>query len=262
MHIVVCIKQVPDPQAPAGSFYVDEVANEPRWQPAAENLISTFDLNALEAAAQIKDEHGAKVTVVCLGPTDVETVLRRALAAGGDEAIRIDADAAPGGDRLTVARALAAAIRKLGPVDMVLAGRIAADWDMGHVPMMLAELLGIASATPVVGITLGDGGVVVKRLTDDGHEVMGLPLPCLVAVSNELNEPRYPTMRSVLEAQRKPVATWTRSDLGLSEAAEPAVVLRRLLGRDMSRACEIVEGTSPEESGQLLADLLEEKSLV
>jgi electron transfer flavoprotein beta subunit len=262
MHIVVCIKQVPDPQAPAGSFYVDEAANEPRWSPPAENLISTFDLHALEAAAQIKDEHGATVTVISLGSPDVEVALRRALAAGGDAAIRLDTDAAPDGDRLAVARALAAAVRKLGPVDLVLAGRIAVDWDMGHVPMMLSELLGVASATPVVGLVPGDGRIVVKRLTDDGHQVIELPLPCLLAVSNEINEPRYPTMRSVLDAQRKPVATWTATDLGLEDVNGPGVSMVRLIGRDLSRACELVEGSTQEEAGELLADLLEARGLV
>ena len=110
MHIVVCIKQVPDPQAPAGSFYVDEAANEPRWSPPAENLISTFDLHALEAAAQIKDEHGATVTVISLGPPDVEVALRRALAA-----VALGRDLAPVAQPGSAAgRVLSRAFRPLG----------------------------------------------------------------------------------------------------------------------------------------------------
>jgi len=262
MHIVVCIKQVPDPQAPAGSFYVDEDVNEPRWSPPAEALISTFDLHALEAAAQIKEECEATVTVISLGPPEVEAAVRRALAAGGDTAVRVDPGSAPHGDRFAVARALAAAIRRLGDVDLVLAGRMAADWDMGHVPMMLCELLGVPGATPVVGIVPGDGRVTVTRLTDDGQQMSELPLPCLLAVSNELNEPRYPTLRAVMEAQRKTIATWTFADLGLDDQAEAGVSLRRLRGRDLSRACELVEGATQEESGQLLGDLLRARGLV
>lgn len=262
MHIVVCIKQVPDPQAPAGSFYVDEAVNEPRWSPAAEELISTFDLHALEAAARIKEERGAAVTVISLGPQEVEVGLRRALAAGADRAICLDPGAAPGGDRFAVARALAAAIRKLGTVDLILAGRIAVDWDMGHVPMALSEFLGVPAATPVVGIVPGDGRVTVTRLSDDGRQVADLPLPCLLAVSNELNEPRYPTLRAVLEAQRESIATWTAADLGLDDVGGSGVSLHRLYGRDLARACELVEGSTQEESGELLGDLLGSRGLV
>jgi len=262
MRIAVCIKQVPDPQAPAGSFYVDEAANEPRWSPPAQDLISTFDLHAIEAAAQIRETAGGYVTILTLGPPSAEVALRRALAGGGDEAVRVDEALAPGGDRFAVATVLAAAIRRLGGVDLVLCGRIAADWDMGHVPGMLAQLLGMPAITPARAIRVTGEGVVVERVTVDGYEVVEARLPCLVAVSNEANEPRYPTMRTVIEAQRKPVETWTADVLGAVASHAPAVRLARLAGRDLSRACEFVEGSSAADAGSALASLLHEKGLV
>lgn len=262
MHIVVCIKQVPDPQAPEGTFYVDEAANEPRWSPPAEAVISTFDLHALEAAARLRDETGARVTVLSLGPPEVEPLLRRALAGGADDALRVEAEAGDDHDRLATAGALAAAVRHLGEADLVICGRLAADWDMGHVPMMLAELLGFAAATPVVGIEAHDGYLTVERLTDDGREVAEVPLPCLLAVSNELNEPRYPTLRSVLDAQRKAVTVLGAGDLGLPPASGGRVRLHRLLGRDLTRECNILAAETPEEGAAQLADLLTTTVLV
>ncbi|MBI5949520.1 MAG: hypothetical protein HY875_15380 [Chloroflexi bacterium] len=262
MRIAVCIKQIPDPQAPAGSFYVDEAVNEPRWSPPAAQVISTFDAHAIEAAARLREEHGGEVIVLSLGPPGVEVALRRALAAGADEAVRIDEAAARDGDRLAVAAALAAALRKLGGVDIVLCGRIAADWDMGHVPGMLAEFLDTAIVLPVKAIRLENNGLVVERITDDGYEVVAAETPCLLGVSNELNEPRYPTMRAVLDAQRKPVSVWTPAELGVEPGTARPVRLQRLSVLDLSRACELVEGATPEDSGSLLAELLHEEALV
>jgi electron transfer flavoprotein beta subunit len=262
MRIAVCIKQIPDPQASDGAFYVDEALNEPRWSPPVQQLISTFDLHAIEAAAQLKEQYGGHVTVVSIGPPAVEVPLRRAIARGVDDAVRIDEAAAGENDRFGVATALAAAIHKLGDIDIVLCGRIAADWDMGHVPGMLAELMGIATAMPIKAIRTVGSVAVVERITRDGYEVVQVDLPCLLAVSNELNEPRYPTMRAVLDAQRRQLTTWTPAELGIEVPGERAVGLRRLLGRDLTRACQYVQGSSPEESGQLLASLLHEKALV
>ena len=263
MRIAVCIKQVPDPQAPEGSFYVDEATNEPCWSPPAESVISTFDLHAVEAAVQLKEQHGGHVVVLSLGPPDAERALRRALAAGADEAARIEADAAPDGNRMAVAAALAAAIRKVGDIDLVLCGRIAADWDMGHVPMMLAEMLDIPGASPVLGLNrASDRVLVAERLADDGHEIAELDLPCLLAVSNELNDPRYPTMRATIEAQRKPLPTWGKTELEMVKQPAAAATLRRLRGRDLTRPCEFIEGDSVEAAGRALAGLLQDRGLV
>lgn len=262
MHVVVCIKQVPDPQAPANSFYVDEAANEPRWSPPVQDLISTFDLHAIEAAAQLRDNAGATVTVLSLGGPDVEVGLRRALAGGCNSAIRIEAPGIDPQDRLAIAEALAASIRKLGDVDLVLCGRLAADWDMGHVPAMLAELLGFALVTPAIAVDVGDSGVTVHRLTDEGYDVLSVATPLVLAVSNEINEPRYPTMRAVLDSQREKVTVWTLDDLGLEPSETDRAQLQRLYGRDLTRMCEFVEAESAEDAGAALADLMLEKALV
>lgn len=262
MHIVVCIKQVPDPQAPAGSFYVDEVANEPRWSPPAQDQISTFDLHAIEAAAQLRQAHGGRVTVLSLGDAGVEVGLRRAMAGGCDAGIRLDGPPGGSADRVETARWLAAAISRLAPIDLVLCGRLAADWDMGQVPAMLAEFLGIAVVTPVIGLDYDGTRLLARRLTDDGHEVLEVQLPAVLAVSNEINEPGYPTMRAVLQAQKAPVTTWTAQDLDVGGADGVAARLLRLLPRDLTRECEFIEADTPEDGGLLLADCMREQGLL
>jgi electron transfer flavoprotein beta subunit len=261
VHVAVCIKQVPDPQAPAGSFYVDAAANAPRWSPPVQEQISTFDVHAIEAAAQLRQPAGARVTVLSLGGPAVEAGLRRALAMGCDEAVRLS----PGDDliedRLEVAGWLAAAIRRLEDVDLVLCGRIAADWDMGHVPPMLAELLGFAVVTPVIALEARERVLRVRRLTDEGYEVLDVTLPAVLAVSNEVNEPGYPTMRAVLAAQRAAIRTWEASDLGVPGAGHGAARLKRLAARDLTRECQFVDG-EPEDAGRLLADVLRRESVL
>jgi electron transfer flavoprotein beta subunit len=248
MHVIVCITQVPDPQAPAGSFYIPEGSLEPNWSPPAQQLVSTFDLHAVEAAACIKEHTGATVTVLSVGPPDVEVGLRRALAGGCDRAIRIEPLEAAGHDRLALAETLVAAVRRLAPVDLVLCGRMAAGWDMGHVPAILAELLDVPIVSPVIALETGEGGsFTVGRLTDDGYEVLGASPPLVLAVSNELNEPRYPTMRAVIDAQRTAVESWTLADL---------------CERDLGHACEFVDADDPEAAGIALADLLRGRVLV
>jgi len=257
VHIVVCIKQIPDPLAPSSSFYIDEALGEPSWSPPAENVISTFDLNAIEAAARLREQTGARVTIVTVGPPETEGALRRALAAGADAAVRIEEAAAAGGDRMAIARALAACVRKLGSADLILCGRIAADWDAGHVPLMLAEMLGLPAATPVLALQLRGTEFVVERLAENGREVVLLPAPCILAVSNEINEPRYPTMRSVIEAQRAPLTEWSAADLGLGGGVGPSIRAERVYIHESESACQFVEASSAREAGRMLADVLE-----
>src|SRR5579883_737578 len=145
MDIVVCIKQVPDPEIPTSQFKVDEVAKRVVPPEGVAPVISTFDLHAIEAAIQLKEQHGGKVTVISLGPPSVRDALKRAIAMGCDAAVQLEDPAFEGGDSYATAVALAAAIKKLGTFDLVLTGRQAADWDSGQAPAALAELLDVAA---------------------------------------------------------------------------------------------------------------------
>ena len=200
MNMVVCLKQVPDPEVPPAGFKIDPVAK--RVIPAG-LVLNPFDENALEAALRIKDSHGGNITAISLGPSSAEDVLRQALALGADRAILLDDPAFEGSDSWSTAYALATAIRIIGEFDLILCGRQAADWDAGQVGLGIAELLGIPSVTVVKKVDLKDGKVRVERVTSDGYEVIEVDLPVLITVTNELGQLRYATTKGIMAATKK-----------------------------------------------------------
>src|SRR5215212_10069239 len=215
MNIAVCIKQVPDPEIPTSQFKVDEAAKAVIPPPGVAPVISTFDLHAIEAAVQLKEAHGGQVTVISLGPATVRDALKRAIAMGCDAAVQLEDPAFEGGDSYTTATALAAAIQKVGAFDLVLTGRQASDWDSGQAPAALAEVLGVAGAVPVQKVEVRDGGLYVERVTEDGYQPIDMPLPSVLGISNEINQPRYPTLKGIMASGKVPIPVWSATDLGL-----------------------------------------------
>ncbi len=266
MDIVVCIKQVPDPEIPPSQFKVDEAAKRVVPPPGVQPVISTFDLHAIEAALQLKERHGGKITVLSLGPASVRDALKRAIAMGCDAAVQLDDPAFEGGDSFATAVALAAAIRKLGAFDLVLTGRQASDWDSGQVPSALAELLGIPGAVPVQKIELRDGTLYVERVTEDGYQPIEMPLPAVLGISNEINQPRYPTLKGIMAEGKAQIPVWSAADLGLTpdQVGERGrrVILTRLYVPVRESRCEFIEAETPQEAGEKLALRLREARLI
>ena len=209
LNIVVCAKQVVDPETPASAFRIDPESK--RVLPAAgiPPVVNGFDENAVEAALQIKEAVGADITVVSVGSGFVMDVMKKPLSMGADNLILVDDPAVEELDAFATANALAEAIRKVGEFDLVLCGRQASDWDNSMVPLGVAELLGLPCVTLAQKIDVEDGGIVVQRALTDGYEVVKAPLPALVTVSNELGEPRYPTLRGIMMAGRKSPTVWS-----------------------------------------------------
>jgi electron transfer flavoprotein beta subunit len=266
MHIVVCIKQVPDPEIPTGQFKVDEAAKRVVPPLGVQPVISTFDLHAIEAAVQLKEKHGGKVTVVSLGPATVRDALKRAIAMGCDAAVQLEDPAFEGGDSFATAAALAATVRKLGEYDLVLTGRQASDWDSGQVPSALAELLEVAGAVPVQKVEVRDGGLYVERVTEEGYQPIEMPLPAVLGISNETNQPRYPTLKGIMASGKVQIPVWSSADLGLAadQVGERGrrVLLERLYVPTQESACEFIEADTPQEAGERLAQRLREARLI
>ena len=267
MHIIVCIKQVPDPEAPPSAFKVDEGAKKVALAPGVGLVISQFDAIAVEAALRIRDALGeAKVTLLSLGPDGARDAIKHGLAMGTDEGVLLTDKAFDGSDSYTTALALATAIKKLAPYDLVLCGRQAVDWDMGQVGSGIAELLGIPSVTIAKKVEVVDGAARVERVLLDGFETVEAPLPCLVTVSNELGEPRYPQLRQIMMATRKQVPVWAAADLGLDPSqlgsAGARLELARLYIPVVEARCELMDGDSPQEMAQKLARRLREEKLI
>ena len=267
MHIVVCLKLVPDPEAAFSMFKIDEQTKKVVPAAGLPWVVSPFDEQALEAALRIREQQpDARISVMTLGPEAARNALKHGLAMGADDGVLL-ADAGFGdGDAYTTALALAAAVRKLGAIDLVLTGRQAADWDAGMVGAGIAELLGMAAISFAKDVQIEGGTVRVERMLDDGTEVVAADLPVLVTVSNELGAARKPNLRETMRAARKPVVMWSAADLGLPVdaigAAGRRAVRERVFVPVKNNRCEMVEGASPEEQAAKLAQRLREVKVI
>lgn len=264
MHIVVCIKQIPNPDALAAVLRVDEAACAVVLPPGHPLVISPFDEQAIEAALRIRDQLGpdVRITAVTLGPESARTALKQALSLGADDAVHLLDAAFGSADSYVTAHALAAAIRKLGDVDLVLAGRQAADWDAGIVGLGVAEILDLPSVSFACGIEVRAGAILIERVLQDGFETVHSPLPALVTISNELGEVRKPSLRETMRAARKPVAVWSGVDLALDARCLTARrTLLQLFIPPKNTQCEMIAGSSGNEQGARLAQRLVEARL-
>ncbi len=266
MNMIVCIKQVVDPEAPPASFKVDTATNKAVSPPGVQPVISPYDEQAVEAALRIKDAQGGKITVVSLGADLLIDVLRKSLSMGADELILLQDEAFADGDSWSTAYALAMAIKKIGDYDLIFCGRQAGDWDAGQVGSGIADFLGLPSVTVAQKIDITDGKARVERITDDGHEVIEVSLPALITVTSELGEPRYPTLKGIMAAKKKQPITWKPADIGVDPAQIGAAGrhtrLLKLYQPVSEVKCQIIEGESPEEAAVNLALKLREDKIL
>jgi electron transfer flavoprotein beta subunit len=262
MDIVVTVKQVPDPDIPPTHFKVDEAANKVIPPAGVAPVMNGYDANALEAALRLKEQLGGKVTVVSLGPDAARDTLKRAIAMGADAAIHINDPALNEADSTTTALALAAAIKTLDQVDLVLAGRQASDTDGGQVHLGVARHLGLPAVSPVQKIEEASAdSLIAERMVEDGYQRLKIKLPALLGVSSEMNEPRYPPLKGIMAAGRAQIPVLTAADLRLGDAS-PKVQLRRLYVETREARVELIQADSLEEAGKQLADKLREARLV
>ena len=262
MHIVVCVKQVPDWDIPPASFKVDEAAKKVVPPPGVAPVTSQFDAIAVEAAMRIKDaDASTKVTVLSMGAATAREVIKQALAMGSDEGMLITEDNAESLDSTAAAKVLAAAIQKAGDVDLVLTGRQAVDWDTGVTGSLIAQILGMPVITFAKSVSVADGKVTVERVLPDAVETIEAPLPAVVTVSNELGEPRYPKLQQIMQAGKKPVQTLTVAELGV-DAGGGRLTLESLFVPVVDTKVELMEGETPEEQAAALAKRLKEAKLI
>jgi electron transfer flavoprotein alpha/beta subunit len=267
VDIIVAIKQVPDPEAPKESFRIDASAMKILNPANVDPVINGYDENAIEAALQIKEAHGGKITAICMGEDSATRALKQALAMGIDEGILLNDAAFAGADCAATAYVLAEAIKKVGTYNLILCGRQASDWDHAQVPSGIAELLDLPSVTAVQKVEpQGDTTVRVERILEDGYEVLDIQAPCVVTISNEANRPRYPTLKGIMAAGKKKIPTWDVAELGLDTAktgtAGSLTKVTKLFIPSFEGTCEFIEGETPEEMGEKLALRLRELKII
>ena len=264
LNIVVLAKQVIDPEIPMSAFQVDRDNRRIVTPANIPPVVNGFDENAVEASLQIKDSQEASVTVLSMGTGFSMDAMKKPLAMGADELVLIQDDAFVNTvDSAVTTRMLVAALNKLGGFDLLIAGRQASDWDNAQVPLGIAELMGASCVTLGKKVEVGDGKVVVERIVPEGYEVVEAPLPAVVTVSNELGQPRYPTLRGIMAATRKQATVWSADDLGVTPSEmTPRLNLVDLFVPSTVKECDFIEGDNEEEAGRNLALKLREAKLI
>ena len=205
MKCIVCVKQVPDT---SGVVAVKEDGTMDRASMAT--ITNPDDMNALEAALQLKDATGCKVVVITMGPPPAEGMLRELLAMGADEAVLVSGREFGGSDTYATSQILAAAVKKVGVEDddIVFCGRQAIDGDTAQVGPQIAEKLHLPQVTYVADIKVEGKDVVVKRMLEDGYMMIKVQTPCLLTCIKELNQPRYMSVGGIMECYQKPLAVF------------------------------------------------------
>jgi len=253
LKIVVCLKDVPDPEGPKSAFDVRE--GEKRVVPIGiPPVINPYDENALELSLRLKDQWGGTIVALNVSKKAKTAILKKALSVGADELVIVEDDAFEDLSSRSTAEVLAAAINKIGPYDLILTGRQAVDWENGQTGLFLAEMLGVPAVNLVRAAAIDGDGLRVERLKRFGYEVVQSRLPALLAVSSEAGDLRLPTLKAIQEARKRPVTLWRAADLHVdpvklrvrkisSLSAPPAV----------SRNCCFVEGETSGDRGRNLA---------
>ena len=214
MHFVVCVKQVPD----TTDVKINPETNTLMREGVA-SIVNPFDMYAIEQAIRLKEKLGGKVTALSMGPPQADAVLREAVAMGADDGILVSDRAFAGSDTWATSYTLSMAIRKIGDFSIILCGKQASDGDTAQVGPGIATHLDLPQVTYVRRIhEVDEKHIVAERLLEDGSEVIDCPIPCMLTVVKELNEPRLPSLRGKMAAKKAVITCWNAADLGCDPA--------------------------------------------
>ena len=245
MNIVVCVKYVPD--ATGDRHFEDDKTVD---RVSTDGLLSELDEYAVEQALQLKEKSDnpdeVEVTALCVGPEKAVDAVRKALQMGADKGVLVSDDAIAGSDAIGTSLVLANAVQKIGNADLVMCGMASTDGAMGVVPAMLAERLGLPQVTLAAVVERQGDQVRIKRDTDSATEVVGATLPIVLSVTDQSGEARYPSFKGIMAAKKKPLDTWSLSDVGVDSGDV-----------GLSVAWSAVEDTTarpPREQGEIVKD--------
>jgi electron transfer flavoprotein beta subunit len=259
MNIIVCVKQVIDPEAPPSSFKIDAATNKAEMR-GAPPVLDPYGEYAVEASLKLKEAKGGKVTAISLGNGLMREVVKKPLAMGADALVLLEDETFTAGDSWSTAGALAAAIKKIGQYDLIMCGREASDTNAGQTGVVIAAILGLPCVTLARKIEIGDGKARVEKVTSAGYDVIDVPLPAVVTVSNEIGEPRYPTIKGIMAAKKIEPTVWKPVDIGMDTskigASGRRLKIRRLFQPVHEGKCQFASGETPEEiAANLLLNL-------
>ena len=209
MNIIVCIKQVPETTEVKINPETNTLIRE-----GVKSIINPFDAYAIEEGVRLKEKFGGKVTVITMGPPQAEAVLREAISLGIDEGILLSDRAFAGSDTWATSYALSAAIKKIGAFDLIICGKQASDGDTAQVGPGISAHLDIPAVTYVKKIEeVKDNFARVERMTEEGYEIIEVPLPALITVVKEINTPRLPSLKGMMRAKQAKIIHWKALDI-------------------------------------------------
>jgi len=255
MKFYVCIKQVPDVDAPI------QIKDGNLIQDTDRLVLNAYDASAVEEALVLAEEHDAEVEVVLVGADKAKETIRKALAMGADKATHIITNGDEDYDSATYAKILASFFEDK-EYDVIACGKQSQDTDAGLAGSMMAEHLNLPYATNAVGLSIEDSELVVKRQGDSGQEMIALPTPCLVTCSNDMNEPRIPSLKGIMQSKKKPMETVELSELDVSdEQLQPKTKVTGHREKPEREPGQKFEG-EPDELAKKVANLLDEEANV
>ena len=261
MHFIVCIKQVPDTEE-LGKVKINPATNTLKRE-GVSSIINPFDENAIEEALRLREKKGGEVTALSMGPPQAEEALRKTLAMGVDRAILLSDKAFAGADTLATSYVLAVAIKKIGEFDLILSGKQAIDGDTAQVGPGIAEWLSIPQLTYIRKLEVNDNKVRAERVLEDSFEVVETSLPCLVTVTKDINEPRYPSLRGLLKAKKEEIPIWDCHNLSVEKKrvgadGSPTQVIKIFTPEPPGKG-EILSGEISEVADRLIREIKKRK---
>lgn len=258
MHIIVCIKQVPETTDVKINPETNTLVRE-----GVKSIINPFDMYAIEEGVRLKEKFGGKTTVLTMGPPQAEAALREAMSLGIDEAVLISDRAFAGSDTLATSYTLAKAIKKIGDFSIILCGKQASDGDTAQVGPGISTHLDIPQVTYVKKIEeIKENVARVERMTEEGYEILETPLPCLLTVVKEINEPRIASLKGLMRSKSAKIHLFNGAQLDCEEdrlglKGSPTQVIK-IFSPERRKGGEIFQG-SAEESVEKLVEILKDQ---
>jgi electron transfer flavoprotein beta subunit len=258
MNIIVCIKQVPETTEVKINPETNTLIRE-----GVPSIVNPFDENAIEAALQLKEKHGGKITVITMGPPQAAEALKTSIAMGVDEAFLVSDRAFAGSDTWATSYTLAQTIKKIGDYNLILCGKQAIDGDTAQVGPGIAEWLNLPQVTFGVRIEIDGDKAKIERLLEEVNEVVETPLPAVVTVVKQINEPRMPSLRGMMKAKKAEIKTLKAADLSADDKniglnGSPTQVVK-IFTPPPKGGGEILEGEPAETVDKLISKIKERK---
>ena len=260
MDIIVCIKQVPDTTEVRINPETNTLIRE-----GVPSIVNPFDENAVEAALQLKEKHGGTVTVITMGPPQASEALKTCVAMGVDHVYLVSDRAFAGSDTWATSYTLSQAIKKIGKFDLIICGKQAIDGDTAQVGPGIAEWLGIPQITFAVKVEVNDSRLTVERMLEEVNEKVECPLPAVITVVKQMNEPRLPSLKGLMRAKKAEIKSLSAADIegdpkNMGLNGSPTSVVR-IFTPPAKGGGQILNGEPEEIVNTLLAKLKERKTI-